>query len=384
MLRLARWRMKKNIEFRLDHSSPLAASHHHKILVIDDKVAFCGGIDMTASRWDTRAHRDHDPGRRRPTTGRRYGPWHDTTMAVDGAAARALGDLARSRWELACGTCLEPAAEGEDPWPRALEPDFRDVPLAIARTRAKAEEWAEIREIEALFVDMIASASRFVYVETQYFASRVVAEAIAKRLAEPDGPEFLIVNPKTGHDWLDEGVMGPARAQLVRVLEKADPGGRFRIYTPVTEKGADIYVHAKLMIVDDVMLRVGSANMNNRSMGLDSECDLLVDSRLCEDPAAGEAIAAIRTGLLAEHLGRRTEEVESCFEETGSLIAAVERLRARKGRTLLPFVPPETNKLQEQLADSEALDPESADQPFEPLAGSRLLARLRRFGRRGG
>jgi phosphatidylserine/phosphatidylglycerophosphate/cardiolipin synthase-like enzyme len=258
------------------------------------------------------------------------------------------------------------------------------VPLAIARTRAKAEEWAEIREIEALFVDMIASASRFVYVETQSFASRVVAEAIAKRLAEPDGPEFLIVNPKTGHDWLDEGVMGPARAQLVRVLEKADPGGRFRIYTPVTEKGADIYVHAKLMIVDDVMLRVGSANMNNRSMGLDSECDLLVDSRLCEDPAAGEAIAAIRTGLLAEHLGRRTEEVESCFEETGSLIAAVERLRARKGRTLLPFVPPETNKLQEQLADSEALDPESADQPFEPLAGSRLLARLRRFGRRGG
>jgi phospholipase D1/2 len=67
--------------------------------------------------------------------------------------------------------------------------------------------------------------------------------------------------------------MSPARYHLMKAVEARDPHGRFRIYTPVTEGGLDIYVHAKIMIVDDQFFRVGSANLNNRSMGQDSECD---------------------------------------------------------------------------------------------------------------
>ena len=224
-----------------------------------------------------------------------------------------------------------------------------------------------MREIEALFVDMIEAAERFVYVETQYFASRAIAEAIARRLAEPEPPEFVLVNPRTGEGWLDETVMGAARAELVRKLGEQDPSGRFRIYYPVTECGEDIYVHAKLMIVDDLMLRVGSANMNNRSMGLDSECDVMIDARRQANRGGRLEIAALRSDLMAEHLGVQPAEVARRFEETGSLIATVERLRGG-GRSLRPYRPPEFSEAAKAVARSEIADPESAEQPFEPLA----------------
>lgn len=378
LARMAVWRASRQIHFRLDSAHPREASHHQKIVVIDDALSFCGGIDVTADRWDRREHLDDDPGRRRPTTRRPYPPWHDATMALDGAAALALGDLARMRWEAATEQRLDSAGGGGDAWPDALKPDFGDVDVAIARTRGEHGRWSQLREIEAMFVELVAAARRFVYIETQYFASRVVAEAIGRRLGEPDGPEFVVVNPKTGAGWLDESVMGPARAELVRALERRDRYGRFRIYTPVTTGGADIYVHAKIMIVDDVVLRVGSANLNNRSMGLDSECDVMIDARLPANKGAGETIARLRCDLMAEHLGAALAEVTSAFGETGSPIATIERLRGREGRTLLPFRPPDFSAALTAVAKKELLDPEGPDQPFEPLAGNRLLARLRR------
>jgi phospholipase D1/2 len=375
-LRMLRWGLDSQIHVKWDHQHPLDGSHHQKILVIDDKIAFCGGIDITGSRWDTRHHKDEEPGRRRPFTGRAYEPWHDATMAVDGCAAEAIGDLARIRWECATGTTLPvPPRAAHDLWPTGLEPHFRDVEVAIARTRGKAGRIEEVREIEALFVDLIRRARRFVYVETQYFASRVIAEAIGERLAEPDGPEFVIVNPRTAYGWLDGKVMSPARYHLVNALKDKDRGGRFAIYYPVTEGGADIYVHAKIMIVDDKVLRVGSANMNNRSMGLDSECDLLIDAS--DDAAARAAIAEIRTDILAEHFGVEPAQVAGCFAETGSLIACIERMRG-KGRTLVPLEPEEPSEVEKKLAQSELLDPEAADELFEKRARPGLLSRLRR------
>jgi phospholipase D1/2 len=378
IFRLMRWWRDPQIRIKWDHSHPLDGSHHQKILVIDDALAFCGGIDITGDRWDTRHHRDGDPGRRTLWTGRSYEPWHDATMAVTGAAARALGDLARLRWEAATGRKLAPAPPrpaGEGLWPERLRPAFRDVPVAISRTLSEDGPVREVREVEALFADMIGAAERHVYIETQYFSSRIIAEAIAKRLEEPLGPEFVIVNPKTALGWLDEEVMGAARAELFAAVKRRDRNDRFRIYSPVTEGGADIYVHAKIMIVDDVALRVGSANFNNRSMGLDSECDLTLDGSASAQ--ARRAIAAIRADLLAEHFGRRTEEVEALIGETGSLIATVEKLRGA-GRTLIPFKPPEFNRLERAIAESERLDPEGPDELFEKRARPGLLRSLGR------
>ena len=381
LFRLINWARTPQVKFKLDGAHPPGASHHQKIVVIDDKLAFCGGIDMTATRWDTREHRDDDKRRKRPTTGRQYRPWHDATMAVDGAAAAALGTLCRERWTTAGGEPLPTPDVECDPWPDELTPHFRDVELAIARTRGEHEQLPEVREIEALFVDMIARARRYFYAENQFFGSRVIGEAIAKRLAEPDGPEFVIVNPRVVEGWLEEEVMTPARTELLKALRKADKHKRLQIYTPVTKAGCDIYVHSKITIVDGELLRVGSANLNNRSMGLDSECDLMIDGTREANEGAPETIAAILCDLLAEHLDAKPEEVEARFAQTGSLCRTVEELRGQ-GRTLVPLEIKEPNAIEGAIAKGEVLDPEAAGEYFQPHARGGLLGRLRGLVRR--
>ena len=372
IFRLARWMAHPGITFKLDGAHPVGACHHHKVVVIDDRLAFCGGIDMTAARWDTRAHIERDRRRRRPTTGRLYGPWHDASIAVTGDAARALGDYARERWRHAGGGAVDRPTQGADPWPQSLDPHFSNVSLAIARTTAAYDGRQSIREIERLYLDMIAATRHCFYAENQYFASRAIAAAIAKRLDEPKGPEFVLVQPCSAEGWLEEEVMGGARARLLQFLRRADRYGRLRFYTPVTAEGGDIYVHSKLTIVDDMMIRVGSANMNNRSMGFDSECDVMIDGRLA-DPKVRNRIAAIRTDLLAEHLGVDASAVESALDAEGSLIAAIEHLRG-PGRTVRPLEVEPPAAPQKIIADSELLDPEGAEEPFEPLARPGLLA----------
>jgi phosphatidylserine/phosphatidylglycerophosphate/cardiolipin synthase-like enzyme len=373
---LARWRLSRHVDIRFDSSHPIGGTHHQKLLVVDDSLAMCGGIDMTCDRWDTPDHVDDDPRRVRPN-GAPYRPWHDTAGIVDGPVAQALGELARIRWRRATGKQLPSPTVHDTAWPAIVEPLHRDVEVAIARTEPKAEDHEEVREIEQLYVDMIARARRFIYADNQYFASRRVAEAIAKRLEEPDGPEIVIINPVSADGWLQEAVMGSARAELFYALAEIDRHDRFQIYTPVTAGGHHIYVHSKLMIVDDLLLRVGSSNMNNRSMGLDSECDIAID-RSAQD-APDPAIAMLRERLLAEHLGTTEQEVRNAFERTGSLIGAIECLRG-SGKTLEPFEPEKPSDTTYAIGASGLLDPESVDERFEPLSNRGLF---RGFLRRG-
>ncbi len=376
LLTLIGWWAKRRIHTRLDGFHPTGASHHQKIVVIDDCIAFCGGIDMTAERWDTRCHRPGDPGRRRPD-GKPYKPWHDATTAVDGPAAAALAELARDRWTHAGGREIAAVAAIRDCWPEGLEPHFRDAPVAIVRTRAEMPGCPPIHEVERLFLDQIARARRHIYVESQYFASRRIAEAIARRLDEPDGPEVVIVNPVKAQGWLEPLAMDSARARLMAALGRRDTHRRLRLYHPTTAAGEPIYCHAKIMVVDDAILRVGSSNMNNRSLRLDTECDLAIDTALAPD-AAG-TIAAIRDGLIAEHLGVEPAAVTARIAETGSLIAAIEALRG-DGRSLVPYELPDLNAVQTWLADNEVLDPEGPGEMFEALSKRGLFKRLARPG----
>jgi len=374
-LTLLRWWRHPRIHVKLDAIHPPGASHHQKIVAIDDCFAFCGGIDITARRWDTRDHEDADP-RRIGSDGKPYGPWHDATMALEGPVAAALGELARERWRCATEQRL-PAIEGRSEcWPESLEVQFRDTEVAISRTAPDFEPVEECREIEALYLDLIGRARRFIYAESQYFASRPIAEAIAKRMAEPDGPEIVLINPEQADGWLEQQAMDTARARLWEAIEEVDHADRFRIYHPFTRGGAPIYVHAKIMIVDDEVLRVGSSNWNNRSLRLDTECDVTIDAAGKDETAA---IVQLREGLMAEHLGAEPAAVARAIAETGGLIAAIERMRG-PGRTLRPYVKPELGKIEQALADGEVLDPEGPDEMFEPLTKRGLFRRLRRPG----
>ncbi|WP_410216971.1 phospholipase D-like domain-containing protein [Paracoccus sp. (in: a-proteobacteria)] len=373
LMTILRWKMHPRITLRLDSKHPLASSHHQKIVVIDDCLAFCGGIDMTEGRWDTREHLDNDPRRTSPR-GTLLKPWHDATSAFDGPAARALGDLARDRWRIASGEVLEPVTDVEGCWPDGLKPNFHDIPLAIARTRPEIAEVEPAFEIEQMYLDLIAKARRVIYAESQYFASRRIAQAIAQRLIEEDPPEIVIVNPVSAQGWLEPLAMDTARARLVEALQRLDHKRRLRIYHPLTDAGAEIYVHAKITIVDDMYLRIGSSNLNNRSMRLDTECDVIVaaDRSGCE--AVRESITALRDDLLAEHLAMPVATVTARIAEHGSLIAAIEACRGTvgEGRTLAPYEVPELNGFQTWMADNEILDPEGPEKIFEPL-GKRSL-----------
>jgi phosphatidylserine/phosphatidylglycerophosphate/cardiolipin synthase-like enzyme len=370
-----RWMRHRRITLKLDSAHPVGASHHQKLIVIDDAFAFCGGIDITSARWDTREHRDDDP-RRKDPDGTPYEPWHDITLAVDGPAARALGGLARDRWERATGKRLQEITAASDPWPEGLDPTFRGADVAISRTRSEHNGCAEIRENEALFVDMINSAKRFIYAENQYFASSVIAEAVARRLAEDDPPEFVLVMPETADGWLEQVAMDTARSQMMTMIARSDHKHRFRVYSPVTEGGNPIYVHAKLTIVDDEVIRIGSSNMNNRSLGLDSECDISIDARLGDFEAISTTIAGIRLGLMAEHLGCDPGAVETA-QADGSLIAAIEGLRG-DGRSLRPITPDEHSAASNYLAEEGTLDPGDENAPdYEAMTRKRWRFRKR-------
>lgn len=376
-LRIIDWVSSSQIRLKLDHAHPSSAAHHQKIVVIDDVLAFCGGIDVTAERWDTREHPDESDLRKRPTTGRPYGPWHDATTAVDGEVARALGDLARDRWQIATGETLEPPEKGDPIWPEGLKPSATDVDVAISRTAPAYQSREAVHEIENLYLAIVAAAERSLYIESQYFAARKIAEAIAERLGEPDGPEFVVVNPESADGWLEEEVMGSSRARLLRMVEEADVHDRFRLYTPVAEQGTPIYVHAKIVICDDRLLRVGSSNLSNRSMGLDTECDLSIEA--CPGDANEERlrkqISALRADLLSEHLGVAPAVFEDQLRKSGgSLIGAIETLRG-EGRTLVPFEVPDLNGIEENiLGENELLDPERPADRVNPFKPKRILS----------
>jgi phosphatidylserine/phosphatidylglycerophosphate/cardiolipin synthase-like enzyme len=373
---VVKWARHPRIHLKLDGHHPTGSSHHQKIVSIDDCLAFCGGIDMTSERWDTRAHHHADPARVE-VNGKPYKPWHDATTALSGPAADALAKSCRDRWERATGEKLDPVKGDVSCWPEALEPTFADVDVAISRTHPKMDDQDPVYEIETLFLQQIASAKRFLYCESQYFASRRIAEAIARRLDEPDGPEIVIINPLSAQGWLEPIAMDSARARLVAALKDRDTHGRFAIYHPFTTGGEPIYVHAKITIVDNTQLRIGSANMNNRSMRLDTECDVSVDAHRSPEANTESAIVAVRDGLLAEHLGVPVERVTEVIDQSGSLIQAIECLR-RLGRSLRPYEVPDLDGVKAWLADNEVLDPESPDEMFEPLSGTGLLRRLRR------
>ncbi len=357
------WRTHRRLRFHLDDRHPPGASHHQKIVVLDDALAFVGGIDLTRGRWDRPEHRAVEPLRRLPD-GSAYAPFHDVQMAVEGEAAGAIGELARDRWRRATGRAPVSHSPGGGLWPADLRPDFTDVDVAIARTAPAYEGEPGVQEVKQLYLDAIAAARRSIYIENQYFTSPAVGDAIAARLREPEGPEVVVVSRRNASGWLEQNTMYVQRARLLRRLRELDANGRLQAYFPdhaglPAEHCIDL--HSKLMLVDERLLRVGSANLNNRSFGLDTECDLAIEST---GSRIAEAIAALRCRLLGEHLGVGSDRVAAELERRGSLTAAIEALRGNE-RTLTPIPHVIDPEIDAAVPEGPLIDPERPVDPDE-------------------
>lgn len=359
----------RRIRFAVDGAHPTGAVHHQKIIVIDDAVAFCGGIDLTIGRWDTSEHLDDNPLRAA------YGPRHEVATAMDGAAAGALGELARDRWRAATGQALPALHVAHSAWPRGLQPQLRDVEVGIARTIPALPDNDEVREVEALNLAAIEAAEHSIYLENQYLASRTLVEALIRRLGEPDGPEIVIILPRRSESRLEIQSMDSARSVLIGELWAADTHRHLGIYWPVTENGTPIYIHSKVIVVDDRLLRIGSSNLNNRSMGFDSECDIAVEADTAnEDHRIRELIGTVRRQLISEHLDVLVADFDAAVRDNGSFLKAVEALRGH-GRTIEPMTADVVADEAGPLAENELMDP---DHVPSSLTGSvrRLLNEL--------
>ncbi|WP_246218635.1 phospholipase D-like domain-containing protein [Parasphingorhabdus halotolerans] len=362
LLTLIRWYFHRRVHFKLDGHHPAGAAHHQKVVAIDEDTAFCSGIDVTNDRWDTRAHEQDQKERKQPD-GKDAGPWHDAAMAVQGDVAKALAEFAEQHWHDAGGKKLCDGNSGTDCWPGDLEPDFSDCSMAISRTLPEMDDQKPAREIEQLYLDLIGAAQKYIYAESQYFASAKIAGAISLRLQEVDGPEVIIINPETSDGWLESEIMDSTRARLFEAVKMRDVHDRFRIFHPVNDVGTPIYVHAKILIIDDRIIRVGSSNFNNRSLGFDSECDVTLEASSSSGEATTNSIGRIRNDLISEHLGSTETKVCAKIAETQSLIATIGALR-KPGRTLRIYQTPDLTQVQQWLAENDILDPKRADDAF--------------------
>jgi phospholipase D1/2 len=319
------WKTPPRVHFSLDNCVPLGASQHQKIVVVDDCVAFSGGLDLTGRRWDTPSHDIDNPWRIDPG-GQPYRPFHDVQAIVDGNAARALSELARERWRCVTAQDLPPVHSGGDCWPADLQPDFQGVSVGIARTQPAIESMQETREVERLFLDSIDTAERSLYIENQFFTSELVAKRVAERMQARPELETLLIGPQNHESWVEARTMRNGRIRFMRTLAEAGVGDRVRLVYPHVENdktSTDTMMHSKVMIIDDRFLRIGSANLNNRSMGTDSECDLAIEAGTKEEQAR---IADIRSRLLADHCGVSAGEVARTFAAGKNLIEASEML----------------------------------------------------------
>jgi phospholipase D1/2 len=364
------------VHLEFDSVHPQGASHHQKIVVIDDSLAFAGGMDIAGGRWDSPEHRAHDE--RRAGKDRPYPPSHDVQALVDGDAARALAEIVRDRWSRSTGTPIGPSLQQRDIWPDHLTPDLVDVSVGISRTDGDVDGACDCRQIEQLHLDLIAAARRYLYIENQYLTSSTMVAALCRRLEEADGPEVIIVLPLKNSGWLEEHTIEVLRFQSIRQLRAADRFTRLRICYPVVPGLGDqsIAVHSKILVADDRLFRVGSSNLTNRSMRLDTECDLTIEATSPEHQAQ---IAGLRNRLLGEHLGLSAEEVADCLSKDASLVRLVDAQRT-KARCLREL--PAEDRSAELLVQRELVDPSrplTADVVIEALASSVVDHPAKRF-----
>lgn len=360
------WSSHDRIHLRFDSRHPLRGSHHQKIVVIDDRLAFVGGIDLTARRWDDQSHAASNPLRVSPD-GTPYDPVHDLQAAATGDVARGLGDLARRRWARATGEKHSRVLVDGRIWPANVEPALAGCQVALSLTEPGRGRRKSKRQAMRLTLDALLSAKRHIYMETQYLAFFGIADCLTRRLAEPDGPEVVIILTRASHGFLEKMIMGGNRDRLIRRLKRADRYGRLKVMYPVVPKDEgfeqDVLIHSKLLVIDDRFVRIGSSNLNNRSEGLDTEADIGIEA---VGESCAQSVAGLRNKLLAEHLDTSEELVRQAVARTGSLLRTIDELNVRP-RGLRDMVISVTKGEVEPVWGTDIVDPARPFRPFRTL-----------------
>ncbi|MFJ7213281.1 phosphatidylserine/phosphatidylglycerophosphate/cardiolipin synthase family protein [Amycolatopsis sp. NPDC098790] len=320
----------------LDSRERTMHCHHEKLVVVDDEVAFVGGVDFTALEGDRHDSPDHPP---RPIG------WHDLGSRLEGPVVADVADHFRRRWT--------EVAEEDLPAPRVPGPAGGSRVQLLRTIPNSTYGFAPKGEFTILdgYLRALRSARRLVYLENQFLWSPEIAEVLLDKLRNPPDDRFRVVlllprKPSNGSDT--------TRGQLGRLLDADDGNGRLLATTISAHDGesaAPVYVHAKLGIVDDEWLTVGSANLNEHSLFNDTEVNIATDD--------AELARSTRLRLWAEHLGREISEVDGdpadVVDHLWRPLAEEQAERERRGEhrthrlVLLPGVSRRAGRLQGPL-----------------------------------
>jgi len=264
------------VQVRLDANERPMHCHHEKLVVVDDRVAYVSGLDFTLLGGD---RRDSSAHRRREGIG-----WHDVCVRLEGPVVSDVAEHFRLRWPepMPPPTATQAAGDMEAQLVRTVpERRYRGLPAG------------EFTILES-YLRALRAAERFVYLESQFLWSPELVQVLVDKLHDPPRPDFRVVvllpaKPNNGRD--------DTRGQLGVLVDAATVGGderRFLACTLFQPEGNLVYVHAKVGIVDDSWLTVGSANLNEHSLFNDTEVNVVV-----REP---ELVRSARLRLWSEHL----------------------------------------------------------------------------------
>lgn len=311
-----------NVKTELDDTIPMGGSQHQKIVVIDDEVVFSGGMDVSTNRWDTRDHPVVSKERNGPDG--EYGPLHDVQMVSSGPVVNDFAKLVRWRWQrVANSTPIDirsSAQTGEHAplpasWPDEYPPLFENVPCALARTIPFMDEVEPAQEVRHMLLDLISEAESLIYIENQFTTRQEVAEALNKQLKAKPNLSVIIVSSYEPKGKFECEAFWASRIEFKAILQKDIDPKRVRLtYSSIEDmQGRKAYkrIHSKVMTIDDKYLVIGSSNISNRSMTLDTEIDTVLFGNNSENQAR---IAQVRNDLLAEHTGRALDDMPALLD----------------------------------------------------------------------
>lgn len=368
-----------NVQTLLDSSIPMGGCQHQKIVVVDDEIAFSGGMDVSIQRWDSRSHHLFDP--RREDEAGSYEPHHDVQAVVAGPIVEHFAELVRWRWNRVADEPAAPMRQLQydkltrppSSWPDSARPDFRNISCAIARTVPFMDDVQPVQEVRAMFLDLIRRAENLIYLEHQFASRQEIAEAINARLKESESLRVLLVSSYRPQGAFECEAYWASRIDFRRILEEGiEPGRVLLLYSYIRDEHGHIghkRIHSKVTAVDDKYLVIGSANISNRSLCLDTECDLVFAAANDEQR---QQIATIRNDMIGEHCGRTAEEVAELIEEQPTLDHLLEP--AGENRYCL-------EEVQDELFTDQVLQAvmQSVSDPEEPMIPSLQLKNGRRL-----
>ncbi len=329
------WRGRDNIDvLEQDHPS-IIGSHHQKTITIDQRVGYCGGMNLKENDWDTTAHMSHDarrfphgagPERRQLAAAKvelpPFAPRHDLMVRIEGPAVADLMDNFSDRWTKSVKARGKSWLTRLTDWVRLKlgNTEYPEVSPAKALPGDCGEHWVQVVRtmpggedgILGAYVRAIRNARRYIYIENQYFRSPIIGEELRNAIAaNPRLRLVVVVRPINGGNKSFIDPSGYWTAHTLKLIQEARP--EFMLTEVITwGRDADerigwheLDVHAKVMVVDDVWLTVGSANINDRGFKTEGEINAVVlDKGLATD---------LRRRLMAEHL--QLDPADECLDD---------------------------------------------------------------------